>query len=94
MRTPEGQIKDKVKAYLKEKRAWYFMPVPSGYGIPTLDFIGCYKGKFFAIETKAPGKEPTRRQFNTMMAMQDAGGWVVWSNDWDRLKQAMDLFFV
>ena len=27
-----------------------------------MDFLGCYRGRFFAIETKAPGKKPTLRQ--------------------------------
>ena len=39
-----------------------FMPVPSGYGRTTFDFLGCYRGYFFAVETKAPGKKPTLRQ--------------------------------
>lgn len=55
--TPEGKVKDGVKKFLKERGAWFFMPVSNGMGqagIP--DFIICYKGVFVAIETKAPGK--------------------------------------
>ena len=77
MKTPEGKIKDQVKAFLKERGAWFFMPVPTGYGTPTLDFIGCYKGRFFAIETKAPGKTPTARQQATLNAMNAAGAFAV-----------------
>lgn len=36
---------------------WYYMPVQTGYGINGIpDFICCYAGAFFGIETKAPGK--------------------------------------
>lgn len=83
--TPEGKIKENVKNFLKKRGAYFFMPVPSGYGTPTLDFIGCYRGYYFAIETKAPGKEPTPRQRSTMRTMQEAGGYVVWGSKSDEL---------
>ena len=54
---------------------WFFMPVPSGFGeagIP--DFIGCYKGRMFAIETKAAGKKPTRLQQMKLDAIAASGG--------------------
>ena len=90
MKTPEGKIKDQVKAFLKERGAWFFMPVPTGYGTPTLDFIGCYKGRFFAIETKAPGKKPTARQGATIAALRQAHAIAIWgeSAEWiiDELK--------
>lgn len=63
--TPEGKIKFHVKQALQASTCtWYFMPVQSGYGKTVLDFIGCHDGQFFAIETKAPGKKPTRMQDN------------------------------
>jgi len=95
MRTPEGKLKDKVKAYLKEKGAYYTMPVPSGYGMPMLDFVGCYKGKFFSIETKAPGKRPTPRQQQTLSDIQfKGGGFATWADSWEGLKPLLDTFFV
>lgn len=42
---------------------WFYMPVQSGLGTSKIaDFVGQYKGKFFAIETKAPGKQCTGLQ--------------------------------
>ena len=42
---------------------WFFMPVPTGFGVAgILDFIGQYKGRFFAIEAKAPGRRGEERQ--------------------------------
>ena len=65
--TPEGKVKKVVSAFLRRKdRIWYTMPVPSGYGMSTLDYLGCYRGRFFAIETKKPGGKPTPRQEITM----------------------------
>lgn len=60
--TPEGKVKAKVKKILNGADAYYFMPVQTGYGSPTLDFLGFHRGNGFAIETKALGKKPTRRQ--------------------------------
>lgn len=72
--TPEGKIKEGVKKVLKKHGAYYHMPVMNGMGAPTLDFIGCHNGWFFAIETKAPGGKPTQRQQHTIEAMKAAGG--------------------
>ena len=53
---------------------YLFMPVPSGYGRTTLDFLGCYRRRFFAIETKAPGKKPTLRQAAELKLIDRAMG--------------------
>ena len=67
------------------------MPVPSGFGESTLDYIGCYRGKYFAVETKAPGKKPTDRQNMVIDRMRKAGGKVfVIDGDLTELKQWID----
>lgn len=72
--TPEGRVKDAVKKLLESfEGCYYYMPVPGGFGAATLDFIGCFRGVFFAIETKAPGKKPTKRQVQTMDRMRACG---------------------
>jgi hypothetical protein len=78
--TPEGKVKARVKKLLAPYLnfgLWYYMPVQNGMGTPVLDFIGCYKGQFFAIETKAPGGKPTKRQELTMTQMRQAGAAVM-----------------
>lgn len=79
--TPEGRVKAKVKRALAALLAagcalYWHMPVQNGMGEPTLDFVGCAGGHFFAIETKAPGGKPTKRQLLTMASMQAAGAFV------------------
>jgi hypothetical protein len=72
--TPEGKVKAKVSGLLKATAGvWYTMPVPSGFGESTLDYLGSYYGRFFAVETKAPGKKPTSRQQNTIAAIERSG---------------------
>lgn len=66
-RTPEGAVKDAVKAWLKERGIWYYMPVQNGMGVTGIpDFICCWNGRFLAIETKAPGKRNTLRATQKM----------------------------
>jgi len=72
--TPESKTKDKVKKLLKAYGAYWHCPVMNGMGAPTLDFVGCHYGDYFAVETKAPGKKPTPRQEITMAEMEKAGG--------------------
>ena len=59
MATPEGKVKEKVKKLLKAHGAYYHMPVQNGMGAPSLDFIGCHRGLYYGIETKAGNKQPT-----------------------------------
>ena len=104
-KTPEGELKDQVKAYLKERGVaslsrpdknavgYYHMKVPNGYGEPTLDFHGCYRGRFFAIETKAPGKAMTARQSLIAQAILQGGGYVMHDDTWETLHLKMKLFF-
>jgi hypothetical protein len=75
-RTPEGKIKDKVRAMLKAHKVWYFLPGNNGYGksgIP--DFVGCVGGRFFGIECKADAsKKPTELQLKCAADITKAGG--------------------
>jgi hypothetical protein len=55
--TPEGKVKNAVRALLKQEGIWFYQPVQNGMGVVGIpDFICCHHGRFLAIETKAPGK--------------------------------------
>lgn len=87
--TPEGRVKAKVKALLKERGVWYFMPANNGMGrsgIP--DFICCHRGSLVAIETKAPGKRgnTTPLQDQQIEAINQAGGTAVVIDDVSQLE--------
>lgn len=73
--TPEGKVKAAVNRIIdKYKGVYKFMPVPSGYGPSSLDYLLCVNGNFVAIETKAPGKKPTDRQKMIIGQITRAGG--------------------
>lgn len=75
--TPEGKVKDQVKAFLTEQGCWFYSPVPMGYGRRGVkDIIGCYKGQCFGIETKAPS-EKTKPWQDRETAMMVKGSAVV-----------------
>lgn len=77
--TPEGKVKTEVRELLAlhSQGMYYNMPVPSGYGEPMLDFVGCYYGRFFMIETKAAVNLPlTPRQDLTKEQVEEARGQV------------------
>ena len=88
--TPEGKVKEYVKRVLKDHGAYYYMPVPAGYGAPSLDFVGCIDGWFFAIETKAGKKGMTKRQEVTARAMRQAGATVFLVNDQPETKKVFE----
>ena len=93
--TPEAKVKADLKRFLNAlwPDCWYFCPMTFGYGrsgVP--DFIGCYKGKFFAVEAKAPGKESTPWQHREQAGIIAARGlcWVVDDVDEDFKKDFLD----
>lgn len=74
--TPEGKIKQQIKKILDSHAPflYYYMPVPNGYGRPTVDYLGCICGFFFSIEAKKPGGKPTALQAQVMLEIDEAGG--------------------
>ena len=89
--TPEGLVKKEIKSILDSKRPhlYYNMPVPGGYGKSTLDFLGCYYGRFFAIEAKRPGKRPTERQDGIIEDILAARGRVFRIHGGDGLRELL-----
>jgi hypothetical protein len=74
--TPEGKIKAKINKLLDHygNRVYRYMPVPGGYGRPTIDYLVCFDGLFIGIEAKKPGEGPTERQSGTLEDIRGAGG--------------------
>ena len=88
--TPEGKVKNMVKDLLADydiqpaakagtflvAAGWYYMPVQgASFGVKGIpDFIGQYRGMFWAIETKAPKKKPTGFQQLQINTIRCSGG--------------------
>lgn len=81
MTTPEGKVKARVKKVLAAHGAYWHCPVQNGMGAPSLDFVGCHRGRYFAIETKAGNKQMTPRQETTAEEIRAAKGLVFLVND-------------
>ncbi len=94
MATPESKVKKKVnkalKPFIDSGRAWKFMAVQTGYGMPGLDYFLCAGGTFIAVETKVKGKEMTERQKTTARAICGAGGRVFMVDDEVSLAAVVD----
>lgn len=60
----EKDVKERVKKIVTflVPDAYIFMPVQSGFGQSTLDFLIGINGFLLAVETKISGKRPTVRQ--------------------------------
>jgi len=95
--TPEKKVKTKVVAVLKTFGAYYFYPVTGGYGASGVpDIVGCYKGKFFAIECKAGKGKTTALQEKNIANIYAAGGTAIVVNednipDVDKLMIEIDM---
>lgn len=56
---------------------FFFMPVAGPYSVHGIhDFVGCWRGRFFSIETKAPDnkEDATSAQLDFQRAATLAGG--------------------
>ena len=74
MATPEGKVKARIKKVLEaQTKIYWFMPVQTGFGAKTLDYLGWHHGLPFAIEAKAEGQVPTLYQEATIARMEAAG---------------------
>lgn len=90
--TPEAKVKQKVGKQLKELEAYFFYPATGGYGrsgVP--DVVGCFHGKFFAIECKAGKNTTTALQDREIEKIKEANGaaWVVNEDNIDSLTACM-----
>lgn len=77
MKTPEGYEKDAIRKFLDGlgKDIWHFSPYMAGYGKSGVsDIVGCYQRRFFSIEVKREGKQPTPIQDRRMREVTAAGG--------------------
>jgi len=77
--TPEGKVKQKLLRFINslEPVPYAFFPATGGYGRSGLpDIVGCWRGRFFAVECKAPGKlgNATALQNREMEMIRRAGG--------------------
>jgi hypothetical protein len=76
-RTPEASVKAAVRKMLDRLCIYHFMPPGMGLGrsgIP--DIIGCYQGRFIAIECKAGKGQLTALQAREIGSIKAAGGFV------------------
>jgi hypothetical protein len=80
--TPEKKVKNAVRKMLDRLGIYHFMPPGMGLGrsgIP--DIIGCYKGRFVAIECKAGKGKVTALQERELIAICNAGGFTFVVNE-------------
>jgi Holliday junction resolvase len=71
----EKWVKQQVVKMLKDRGAYYFYPVASGYmssGVP--DIVACYKGAFIGIECKAGDNKPSLLQEKNLQQIQNNEG--------------------
>jgi Holliday junction resolvase len=97
MMTPEKKVKTEVVKVLKSFGAYYFYPSTGGYGSSGVpDIVGCYRGKFFAIECKAGKGKTTALQEKNIAQIIAQGGLAMVVNednipDVDKLMIEIDM---
>lgn len=79
--TPEGAVKDQIKAWLDSIGAYHFWPVQMGYGKRTVDCLATISGRSVIFEVKRPGvTEPTKKQ-NLVLKEAAKAGAVTFTTD-------------
>lgn len=90
--TPEAKVKSAIRKILDTTKAYYAMPIGSGYGnsgVP--DFLVCHNGTFIGIEAKAGKGKTTALQEAHLQRIRGAGGTalVINENNLDELKELL-----
>ena len=88
--TAEALVKKEIKRGLAARGIWFFMPVQTGYGRRSVDFICCWQGLFLAIEAKAGENKLGRQQQATLEEIKEAGGRAVIAYSWDDVEEALE----
>lgn len=83
---PETKLSQKVLTRLRAEGGWW-VKIHGGVfqvsGIP--DILGCWKGRFVAIELKVGNREPTELQKNTINLLIDCGAYAGVANCIERV---------
>lgn len=91
--TPEVKVKKRIRKILEASKAYFAMPIGTGYGnsgVP--DFLVCHKGRFIGIEAKAGAGVTTALQDAHLAAIRKAGGetLIVNEHNLDKLQELLD----
>lgn len=89
--TPEAAVKKQIRKILDTTRAYYAMPIGTGYGnsgVP--DFLVCHKGKFLGIEAKAGKGKTTALQDMHLEKIRESGGMTLVVNE-SNLQELQEL---
>ena len=83
----------KLRKYFESKGAWVLKTWSNGIqrsGVP--DLIICYKGRFIALEVKAPHGRASELPLWNLTKISEAGGCarVIYPKDFETLKQAVE----
>jgi Holliday junction resolvase len=74
---PETALTSRIMDTLRAQGGWWMKVHGGGFqvaGVP--DIIGCYKGRFVAIEVKVGDNTPTQLQVSVLLKLSDAGALV------------------
>jgi Holliday junction resolvase len=74
----------RIETYLRRQpQCWVRKTHGSAYSSGLADLIGCWHGRFFAIEVKRPGEEPTPLQAQALREVRRSGGLAVWCDQFE-----------
>ena len=90
--TPEAQLTRSIRSILNAARICHWKNwggLGSPPGLP--DIVGCYKGRLFAIEVKAPNGKTSPAQDDFIARINEAGGLAFVAKDLDIVIEKMGL---
>lgn len=84
----EASLVDRIEAFLRRQpRCWVRKTHGSGYSAGLPDLIGCLRGRFFAIEVKRTGEQPTPLQVRELERIRQAHGYALWTDAYEAVVQ-------
>ena len=85
----ERRIVSSMLRYLNDLPGGFFWKTNDRFTVGIPDIVGCYLGKFIAIEVKKPGEKPRKIQEYWISKIKESGGSAIWLDNLKELKEFM-----
>lgn len=91
MTTPEAALKTKLREYLTARGAFWSTVQGGAFAKPgDPDIVVCYKGRYVAVEAKAPKGRQSSIQRIRQKQIEDAGGIYVLARTIEDVSEVLD----
>lgn len=89
--TKENRIQSGIVRFLRKQKDCWVYPTCDRFTVGVPDILGCFKGRFFALEVKKPTGRLSKIQAYQLDKVRNAGGIAARVDSLEDAKEALDI---